>query len=131
MAARLEAKREEPAVKPEWGAKRTCQSCGAPFYDMRRSPIVCPKCGATFDPEVLTKARRSRPQPVEEKEKKPAAKPPVAPDLEAEEVPEEEAEFEEVEEEGADEEDVIEDASELGEDDPVVGKVEKADDEGA
>ena len=109
-------------MKPEWGTKRTCQSCGAVFYDMRRVPIVCPKCRTQFDPEVFTKARRSRPQPVEEK-KAPPPKKPVEEGLESEEVPAEEAEFEEVEEEGAEEEDVIEDASELGEDDPVVGKV--------
>ncbi len=118
-------------MKPEWGAKRTCQSCGAVFYDMRRVPIVCPKCGTQFDPEVFTKARRSRPQPVEEKKAPP--KKPVEESLESEVVPGEDTEFEEAEEEGAEEEDVIEDASELGEDDPVVGKVgkvgEKADDE--
>ncbi len=33
-------------VKPAWGTKRTCQSCGAHFYDMHKSPIGCPKCGA-------------------------------------------------------------------------------------
>ncbi|WP_339852442.1 FYDLN acid domain-containing protein, partial [uncultured Nisaea sp.] len=31
-------------AKPEWGIKRTCQSCGARFYDLMKSPIVCPKC---------------------------------------------------------------------------------------
>ena len=30
------------------GAKRRCLSCAAPFYDLNRSPIVCPKCGASF-----------------------------------------------------------------------------------
>ena len=132
MAARLEANREAPAVKPEWGAKRICQSCAAPFYDMRRSPILCPKCGAEFDPELLVKARRSRPPPVEEKEKEKAKKAPppkTNDDLEAEEAPEDE--FEDVDEEGAEDEDVIEDASELGEDDPVVSKVEKSDDDGS
>ncbi|MFP4126645.1 MAG: TIGR02300 family protein, partial [Alphaproteobacteria bacterium] len=38
-------------VKPEWGTKRICQSCGAKFYDFGRSPIVCPACGATFELE--------------------------------------------------------------------------------
>ena len=117
-------------MKPEWGTKRTCQSCGAVFYDMRRAPIVCPKCGTQFDPEVFTKARRARPQPVEEK-KAPPPKP--APGEEAAEIgiglPEGDEEFAEVEEEGAEEEDVIEDASELDAEDPVVGKVEKDDDQ--
>jgi uncharacterized protein (TIGR02300 family) len=42
----------------EWGTKRACQSCTARFYDMRRSPIICPKCGETF--EIQTPGRRSR-----------------------------------------------------------------------
>ncbi len=50
-------------AKPEWGLKRVCQSCSAKFYDMQRNPIVCPKCGATFDPDALLKSRRPRPTP--------------------------------------------------------------------
>jgi len=45
-------------VKLEWGTKRTCQSCTARFYDLRHSPIVCPKCGETF--EIQAPGRRSR-----------------------------------------------------------------------
>ena len=30
------------------GTKRTCQNCGALFYDLNRDPIVCPVCGAEF-----------------------------------------------------------------------------------
>lgn len=30
--------------KPEWGTKRACASCGARFYDLGKTPIVCPKC---------------------------------------------------------------------------------------
>lgn len=30
------------------GTKRTCQSCGARFYDLNRDPIVCPVCEAEF-----------------------------------------------------------------------------------
>ncbi len=48
-------------AKPEWGVKRVCKSCAAKFYDLGRSPIACPKCGAAFDPEPLLKSRRSRP----------------------------------------------------------------------
>ncbi|MEE9209178.1 MAG: TIGR02300 family protein, partial [Kiloniellales bacterium] len=46
-------------AKPEWGVKRICQSCAAKFYDLGRSPIACPQCGARFDPEALLKSRRS------------------------------------------------------------------------
>ncbi len=129
LAARLETKGREPVVKPEWGTKRTCQSCGTAFYDMRRVPIVCPKCGTQFDPDVFSKARRSRPQPVEEKKAPPPKPEPAAEGAEIEiELPEGDEEFVEVEEEGGEEEDVIEDASELDAEDPVVGKVEKDED---
>ncbi|MCS6855209.1 MAG: TIGR02300 family protein [Elioraea sp.] len=33
-------------VKPELGTKRICVACGAKFYDLRRTPVTCPKCGA-------------------------------------------------------------------------------------
>ena len=35
-------------AKPELGAKRQCQNCGAKFFDMNKDPIVCPKCGTIF-----------------------------------------------------------------------------------
>ncbi len=60
-------------AKPEWGVKRLCQSCATKFYDLGRSPIACPQCGARFDPEALLKSRRSRPTAVP-KPAKPLAK---------------------------------------------------------
>ena len=97
--------------KLEWGTKRTCQSCAAHFYDMRKDTIICPKCGATYDPEAVLKSRRGR---VVEKlaPVKPAPEP-KAPEVEAE------AETEEI----GEEEEVIEDTSELGEDDEDVSEV--------
>ena len=47
-------------AKPEWGLKRLCASCGTRYYDMRHDPIVCPKCGATFDAEAVVKTKRVR-----------------------------------------------------------------------
>lgn len=47
-------------VKAAWGTKRTCQSCGARFYDLNNSPITCPKCHHAHDPEDFLKTRRSR-----------------------------------------------------------------------
>ena len=35
-------------AKPELGAKRQCQNCGAKFFDMNKDPVVCPKCGTIF-----------------------------------------------------------------------------------
>lgn len=45
-------------AKPEWGTKRRCLSCSAAFYDLNKSPIVCPKCGTEFNPDALVKTRR-------------------------------------------------------------------------
>lgn len=52
-------------VKLEWGTKRTCQSCTARFYDLRRSPIVCPKCEEIYEVQVPGR-RRSRTSAIEE-----------------------------------------------------------------
>lgn len=52
-------------ARPEWGTKRRCLSCGAAFYDMSKSPILCPKCGTEFNPEAVVKSRR--PAKTEEK----------------------------------------------------------------
>ena len=43
-------------AKPELGSKRQCQNCGAKFFDLNRDPILCPKCGATFQPPALSRA---------------------------------------------------------------------------
>ena len=47
-------------AKPEWGIKRLCASCGARFYDLKKDPIICPKCEEVFDPEAVTRLKRSR-----------------------------------------------------------------------
>lgn len=31
-----------------WGTKRRCPSCGAPFYDLNRDPVICPKCDTQY-----------------------------------------------------------------------------------
>jgi uncharacterized protein (TIGR02300 family) len=38
------------ATNKDRGTKRTCQNgeCGARFYDLNRSPIVCPVCGSKY-----------------------------------------------------------------------------------
>src|SRR5262249_29843835 len=40
--------------------KRTCQGCGAHFYDMRKDPIICPKCATVYDPDAVSRTRRGR-----------------------------------------------------------------------
>jgi uncharacterized protein (TIGR02300 family) len=34
--------------KPARGTKRVCPSCGARFYDLNRTPIVCPVCQSIY-----------------------------------------------------------------------------------
>lgn len=105
-------------TKPEWGTKRVCGSCGAHFYDMRKATIACPKCKTVFDPDAVMKTRRrvtEKMTPV----KQAVEDDPVLPDVEADE------------EALGDEEDdsVLEDASELGEDDEDIEIVETGDEE--
>ena len=109
--------------KPEWGTKRQCQSCGTKFYDLRRPQITCPSCGAEVDRESPLRSRRSRasaPKPVPVEPAKPAAVVAAAENGES---------ADEIENAGladagladdlADDadDDVIEDTSELGDDD--------------
>lgn len=47
-------------ANPELGAKQICPSCQSKFYDLGRRPAVCPKCGASFDPEEALRSRRVR-----------------------------------------------------------------------
>lgn len=37
--------------KPEWGTKRICLQCGERFYDLGKDPIKCPHCGDTLSVE--------------------------------------------------------------------------------
>jgi uncharacterized protein (TIGR02300 family) len=64
-------------AKPELGTKRLCASCGAKFYDLNKTPITCPKCGAPFEVVPVT----TRPRP----DQRAAAR---VPEVEAEEVQE-------------------------------------------
>ena len=47
-------------AKPEWGKKRTCQSCGTKYYDLNKNPIICPSCGVEFDPDILLKTKKGK-----------------------------------------------------------------------
>ena len=57
------------AIK-ERGVKRTCQACGGVFYDLLNDPIICPKCGAEYDPESILKSRKTRLPTIGEEEVK-------------------------------------------------------------
>ena len=110
-------------AKAALGQKRVCLHCGARFYDLNKQPIVCPSCGTTFEPEAFVRTRRTRPAPVEVA--KPVARvvpePEIEADVDVEDVlPAEEEEEAEAETE---EEEVLEDASELGEDEDDMAEV--------
>lgn len=114
-------------AKPEWGQKRTCQSCGCRFYDLTRTPIVCPKCGANVEPDMPFKVRRGSAAAAVEKVVPVAAVAPVVPDLDADDLvaADEDEEAVDGEEEAADDDEsgLIEDASDLGEDDDDMAEV--------
>ena len=119
-------------VKPEWGTKRICMNCGARFYDLNKNPITCPACETEFAEEDFSRNRRGRSAPAEPAAKaKPAVKekPKVEAEAEAVEDEEELADVEvdvevDVEDDADEEEDnVIEDASELGEDDDDMAEI--------
>jgi uncharacterized protein (TIGR02300 family) len=60
--------------KEEWGVKRVCPKCSVRFYDLRKDPMTCPSCGATFDLASLSNTRSRSVAPER------AAKEVVAPD---------------------------------------------------
>jgi len=109
-------------AKPEWGTKRICPSCGARYYDLQRLPVVCPKCATPFDPEAFLKARRARPVAPVDKELEPVGADEIDTEIETEEAADEE-EAVALEESEEEEEEIIEDASELGEDEDDMAEV--------
>jgi uncharacterized protein (TIGR02300 family) len=126
-------------AKPEWGTKRTCYSCGARFYDLRRDPIVCPICATAYDPDRQPKVRRGgaavRDEPVLEPVL--AGRGRMAASAEDELVTEDAGDGEvediddavdedsagDLDELNSDDRELIEDTSELGEDDDDIGEV--------
>jgi uncharacterized protein (TIGR02300 family) len=89
-------------AKAELGLKRICVACGAKFYDLMRTPVICPKCGTEQPAE---QPRFRRPSGAEDRAKVKRVADPVLEDVE-------------VDVEVGDEDAVIEDADDLeGEDD--------------
>jgi uncharacterized protein (TIGR02300 family) len=119
--------KEYPLAKPEWGTKRICPSCGTRYYDLLREQVICPKCSTPYDPEAFLKARRSRPALPAEKELAPVGDDADADaEIDAEELETAEDEEEAVplaEDDDEEEEELIEDASELGEDEDDMAEV--------
>ena len=128
-------------AKPEWGTKRVCPSCDARFYDLHRNPILCPKCDNTVEPDA-SPPRPQRPVVARKAAKSAVTAPVIAtlntdqPDLEETEgvladldddatLEADDADTLSDEEDDDDEEEeaLIEDASDLGEDDDDVAEV--------
>ena len=47
-------------AKLTWGTKLTCPSCGVRFYDLRRPSVACPKCDAPYSGKTNVKPKRTR-----------------------------------------------------------------------
>jgi uncharacterized protein (TIGR02300 family) len=105
--------------KAELGMKLTCESCGCRFYDLNRTPAKCPKCEAENTRPIVFKTRRASAADDREEKRIAAAAAAAAAKPAAEEL--------ETAVEDSDDEDeaVIEDTSDLGEDDDVDVVVEK------
>ena len=108
--------------KADLGQKRVCGSCGAKFYDLSRNPIICPKCGTEFDLSAVVRTRRVR-AVAEDKPAKAAKKVPKLAEVVDVEAPDADVDAAAVVDDDEEEEGVIEDASELGEDEDDMAEV--------
>ncbi|MGZ5917060.1 MAG: TIGR02300 family protein [Methyloceanibacter sp.] len=67
--------------KPAKGTKRVCPSCGARFYDLSRTPVICPVCQAVYQVTPPPTRRGERAAPPEARPKvQPAIKVPAVPE---------------------------------------------------
>ena len=96
-------------AKPELGMKRVCVACSTRFYDLQKSPAVCPKCG-TEQPIEQPRVRRPSGNVVEDKRPKKVV--PAGDDVDVE--------VDAVEDVEADE-DVLEEADDLEDDADAIG----------
>ena len=95
-------------AKAELGQKRICVSCSTRFYDLTKSPAVCPKCG-TEQPIEQPRVRRGGNVAELRKPKKAAVLEDAETDVEVEAADEEA------------EEGVLEDTSDLDDDADAIG----------
>ena len=113
-------------ARAELGTKRHCSSCGAKFYDLGKTPILCPKCGAAFEVAVVSASSRRE-----------AAKAPVVvPEKVVEELPVPDVDIVSLDEVAADEaadiddEDIaVEDDAEIEDDDDTFLEADEDDED--
>lgn len=112
-------------VNPQLGTKRTCTTCGARFYDLNKTPIVCPKCGAENEKDVVKLKRGGKGSRSDAAKKAVVARPVVEDEDEVDETL--------LTDDDGDEGDLMEDTSDLGEDDDdmaeVIDHMESGDDD--
>ena len=120
-------------AKPKWGEKRICLSCGARFYDLLHSPIVCPKCNTEFLPVVSGRGSRTKaaaPIPAPEQAKPAAEEEKIDLIADDEGIPDDSSV--DILNDDDDDEDLIEDVADLGAEDDMLGVIddgpEKSDD---
>jgi uncharacterized protein (TIGR02300 family) len=106
-------------TKPELGTKRLCANCSARYYDLNKTPITCPKCGAPFEVVATTTRSRFGQQAVVSR---PEVEPEEAPS-ETELISREEVENEDVETDETNETETAKDDS----GDPLIEEVEDED----
>ena len=117
------------------GQKRACPSCSGKFYDLLKVPAVCPYCGAVFNPDDLIRGRSRKPATQEDVKEKAAKKPSGDEEELGDDVTlPSDLEDVDVDSDSDEDDDVLEDASDLGEDDSdldeVMEHVEKPEKEG-
>ncbi len=49
-------------AKSEWGEKRTCQSCGAPFYDLKKKTSSAQNAALPLSPNPRPSQKARRPE---------------------------------------------------------------------
>jgi uncharacterized protein (TIGR02300 family) len=104
---------EAPMAKPELGTKRICVACNTKFYDLTKTPAVCPKC-STEQPAEQPRMRRAGGNVPEDKRRAKIAPVPGVEDADLDVV----ADADDVEE------DVLEDTSDLEDGDDAIAEVE-------
>ncbi len=117
------------ATKQDRGTKRTCKNseCGSRFYDLNRTPIACPICGAAYviasSPAAIVVVQREEKTP-----RKPKKEVFAEADTDEDETAKEDT-LDEVEADktvGNDDETVLEEVEEEGGDvSKILGKVEE------
>ena len=93
------------------GKKRHCLACGTKYYDLNRTPVICPKCKT---PDGVTKVKKAA-----------VAKPAPEEDEDVDDVTDLDEDVTDLDDDVDSDidDDILEDASDLGEDDDDLGEV--------